>query len=150
MSAETKQAEYLYTLHEWDCSWLPDSWTEHPIIKKTPKFVFVAWLGRKDDIRKLNRQELEETGETFHRFRETYYTEAGKNEFEHRCESLHNEIKVPDCLKRFGLDNSATAEDVKRKYRKLAQQHHPDTGGNHQDFIKLQAEYEAAMAQVSA
>jgi len=149
MNADTKPAEYVYTLHEWDCSGFPDSWTEHPIIKKTPKFVFVAWLGRKDDVIKLNRQELEETGETYRRY-ETYYTEAGKNEFERQRESWRSEVKVPDCLKRFGLDNSATAEDVKRKYRKLAQQHHPDTGGKHQDFIDLHASYEAAMAHVSA
>ena len=149
MNTDTKQAEYVYSLHEWDCSWLPDSWTEHPIIKKTPKFVFVAWLGRKDSILRLNRQELEDTGEVFHRHRQTFYTETGKIEYDRQQEAWRNQRKVPDCLKYFGLDNTATNDDVKRAYRQLAQCHHPDAGGNHEAFIKLQAAYESAMDHVS-
>lgn len=138
---DTKKTEYVYTLHQWDCSWLPDSWTEHPVIKKTTKFFYVAWLGRKDNVLRLNRQELEQAGETFHRMRETFYNEAGKAEYERQ----HSEMSTPDCLKELGLARLATVQDVKRAYRQLAQQHHPDAGGKHEDFIKLQSAYEAAI-----
>ena len=33
-------------------------------------------------------------------------------------------------LKLFGLESSATLQDVKKRYRTLAKQHHPDTGGD--------------------
>nr|WP_172685266.1 molecular chaperone DnaJ [Bacillaceae bacterium JMAK1] len=35
-----------------------------------------------------------------------------------------------------------TLEDLKAEYRKLAKKLHPDTGGNHDDFIQMKAEYE--------
>ncbi|WP_238154158.1 J domain-containing protein [Synechococcus elongatus] len=39
----------------------------------------------------------------------------------------------------FGLDpKKATSEDIKNTFRKLAKEHHPDTGGNPEVFSKLQ------------
>ncbi|WP_338429307.1 J domain-containing protein [Synechococcus elongatus] len=39
----------------------------------------------------------------------------------------------------FGLDpKKATAKDIKDAFRKLAKEHHPDTGGNPEVFSKLQ------------
>lgn len=35
-----------------------------------------------------------------------------------------------------------TLEELKKQYRKLALKHHPDRGGNEQDFIELKAEYD--------
>lgn len=35
-----------------------------------------------------------------------------------------------------------TEEQLKKAYRELAKKHHPDQGGNHEDFIALKKEYE--------
>lgn len=41
-----------------------------------------------------------------------------------------------------GVARNATAEDIKRAFRKLASQHHPDRGGNTQRFQEIQAAYD--------
>lgn len=41
-----------------------------------------------------------------------------------------------------GVNRDATADEIKRAYRKLASQHHPDRGGNTQTFQEIQAAYD--------
>ena len=41
-----------------------------------------------------------------------------------------------------GVAKNATPEDIKKAYRKLASQHHPDKGGNTATFQKIQTAYE--------
>jgi curved DNA-binding protein len=41
-----------------------------------------------------------------------------------------------------GVDDKATADDIKRAFRKLASQHHPDKGGDHAKFQEIQKAYE--------
>jgi DnaJ-class molecular chaperone len=41
-----------------------------------------------------------------------------------------------------GVNKDATADDIKRAYRKLASQHHPDRGGNTSTFQQIQAAYD--------
>lgn len=42
-------------------------------------------------------------------------------------------------------DNNPSKADIKQQYRKLAQQHHPDRGGNQDIFIDLRQAYEYLM-----
>lgn len=41
-----------------------------------------------------------------------------------------------------------TKLDLKKQYKLAAQTLHPDKGGNHEDFIQLQKEYEQALLKV--
>lgn len=40
------------------------------------------------------------------------------------------------------LDEEATSIQIKQRYRKLAAKHHPDRGGNHQNFVRVRLAYE--------
>jgi curved DNA-binding protein len=42
-----------------------------------------------------------------------------------------------------GVDRNSTADDIKRAYRRLASQHHPDKGGDKARFQEIQQAYEA-------
>jgi molecular chaperone DnaJ len=41
-----------------------------------------------------------------------------------------------------GVEENATQEDIKKKYRKLAKENHPDTGGNEELFKKISTAYD--------
>lgn len=44
-----------------------------------------------------------------------------------------------------GVPSDASPEEIKRAYRRLAQVHHPDKGGDAATFTHLTAAYEAAL-----
>ncbi|MBN1777958.1 MAG: J domain-containing protein [Clostridiales bacterium] len=46
-----------------------------------------------------------------------------------------------DVLLRWGLGFDADEAAVKRRFRALAKRHHPDAGGNAEDFIELMRDY---------
>ena len=65
-----------------------------------------------------------------------YYRENGL-----AIEDVYN----PQLLALLGLPPSATGVDVKRRFRELAKQYHPDAGGDSQQFIELMDVYKGLM-----
>ena len=51
-------------------------------------------------------------------------------------------IKTNEYSEILGLNPDATDEEVKKAYRQKSKIHHPDRGGNMQDFLKIQEAYE--------
>jgi DnaJ-class molecular chaperone len=49
---------------------------------------------------------------------------------------------MTDYYATLGVAKTATAEEIKRAYRRLASQHHPDRGGNTEKFQQIQAAYD--------
>jgi len=51
-------------------------------------------------------------------------------------------MNTNDYYKVLGIDKSASKEEIKKAYRKLSLKHHPDKGGDVNDFKKLNEAYE--------
>ena len=47
-----------------------------------------------------------------------------------------------DYYKRLGVNKSASPEELKRAYKKLAMQHHPDRGGDQKTFQEINEAYD--------
>ena len=47
----------------------------------------------------------------------------------------------PEILRELGLPHDAGVQDIKRKFRELAKEYHPDTGGDAAKFIELMDTY---------
>ncbi len=47
----------------------------------------------------------------------------------------------PEALQKLGLPAFATEQDIKRRFRELAKQYHPDMGGDATMFIELMDQY---------
>jgi hypothetical protein len=58
--------------------------------------------------------------------------------------------ETPRAVAAFGLRFPCTEEQLKQAYRKRVKQLHPDHGGDQRRFMLLQAQFEEALALVSA
>lgn len=50
--------------------------------------------------------------------------------------------RTPDYYKALGVPRTASADDIKKAFRKLARQHHPDAGGSEDKFKEINEAYE--------
>ena len=71
------------------------------------------------------------------RWFEDFFFDEGPREFPVPQEEEEEE----DPFKVLGLKRSASDEDIKTKYRELII-HHPDKGGDHEEFIRIQEAYD--------
>lgn len=153
MKTDTVQPiEFLYTWFQDHDDWADiGRWYAHIITKRTSKLVFVqykvgGYLSTYPGVEnlRLRRDELEEKGEAYWSHGtlvRCFYTEEKKNRIE-----LHQQQRnIPECLTFFGLTKEATKDDVKRAYHEAALKSHPDTGGTHEGFLKLQEHFQTAL-----
>ena len=49
---------------------------------------------------------------------------------------------TPDYYKTLGVPRTATADEIKKAFRKLARKHHPDAGGDEAKFKELNEAYD--------
>ena len=138
-----KENEHVYSRFIPEASYEPEKWIAHRIIKRTRYYYFIARLPWSNPTIKLPRLELEQKGAVWHRGScECYYSEKGKAKFDREHEVIY---PVPECLKAFGLDRAASVDDLKRAYRRLTKECHPDKGGSNEAFRQLQEHYDAAL-----
>lgn len=52
---------------------------------------------------------------------------------------------TPGCIRSLGLEMPCTEAQVKHAYRRLAEELHPDRGGDQRRFMLLQKQYEEAL-----
>ena len=52
---------------------------------------------------------------------------------------------TPGCIRSLGLDLPCSEQDVKRAYRQLAEELHPDRGGDRQKFLLLRKQFDEAL-----
>lgn len=48
---------------------------------------------------------------------------------------------MTDPYRVLGIKPNATEDEVKKAYKKMSMKHHPDRGGNHDDFVRVQQAY---------
>ena len=148
-STQAVRQEYLYTDHDkgdwWDGTgdWLYSR--PHRVVKVTKHSVFVdkdrwrpdgTWREYDVETYRLDRHKLDGTGEVWSRqARERFYTKPiEERRQQHR----------PKYLVDLDLPAGATKRQIKAQFRRLARVHHPDCGGNAEDFKRIRAAYEQA------
>lgn len=96
-----------------------NSWCLH----KQLLFSFASWLQFSAPLETLLREARIRSEQRSYRFQEPYYA---------------SQASVDTALRFFGLQHTATQEDLKKQYRQLVKRYHPDTGGDEATFKTLQ------------
>jgi len=106
--------------------------------------------------------DLRETGKSTAMYSLTALTKMTKNEYKSVIDEyfarVYYEIYIhkgiinapvydPELLKQLDLPPIADRETVKKRFRDLAKKHHPDKGGNPENFIKLMNIYQELSVQ---
>ena len=102
-----------------------------------------AFHKEREEREERERRERRERNKDFNWFEdfngfEDFFSEEGPREFP-VCEE---EVSPGNPFRVLGLKRSASDEDIKTKYRELILIHHPDKGGEHHEFIRIQDAYE--------
>jgi hypothetical protein len=129
----------------------------HRVVSKTQNYVYVeqhpfspgdltgSWLDRSRPTYRLDRQMLENQGYAFIPVT-AYLADTEQPIF---LSTPHHTIwygrQIPRCLKVLNLSWPCTIADVRKAYRGLVKQAHPDGGGSHEKFLELQEAYEQAV-----
>jgi DnaJ domain len=66
-------------------------------------------------------------------------SEQYSSRFQERYYASHTVVDT--AFRFFGLQHTATQEDLKKQYRQLVKRYHPDTGGDEATFKRLQQAY---------
>jgi hypothetical protein len=126
------------------------------IARRTRKYIYVeqkpyeperlvgSWLDRDAPTFRLDRAMLEQRGYAFVPVTADvddplFFTVP------YRERVVQYKGPLPACFSLLGLSFPCTVAEVKAAYRDLAKRAHPDRGGSHGEFLKLQAGYEQAL-----
>jgi hypothetical protein len=110
------------------------------------------WADVRDACIRLDRASLEQRGYAF-----VSLGDADRFGLEEplffttpNSERMGAAVGQQDCYVLLELTPPYTVEAVKRAYRRLAKQHHPDRGGDAAHFLALQSAYRQALERVGA
>lgn len=90
---------------------------------------------QEEEERKKRKEEEELRWEEIRKAHDRYWREHARQKAS--WDPWQPRGQVHSALLLFGLDDTATQDDVKKKYRQLAKQYHPDTGGDAEKFKQL-------------
>lgn len=110
--------------------------------QKLGKFHFAALL---DDLFHWSLEELE-------RYVNRRYLELLEEQSNQRSQTYNyyqsSKSRLQEYFQVLGLTINATVDEVKKQYRKLARQFHPDLGGNEDDMKKINQAYEVIISYI--
>lgn len=120
-----------------------------PVFKKTAKRIGI--LSPDLGVLWLNREVLERDGRVYHSKPHEYFyairpavdPEAPTAEYFKWKARLN---RTSPALAELGLAPGCSKDEIKRAYKRLAKKLHPDSGGSHEAFLKLDKAYRAAIS----
>lgn len=147
--AGTAGAQPLEFLWRWYDGYGGISWHRHRIVKRTAKRVYVEADDyepdrTRTDVRTVvvDREELERNGHALPpAWRGLYCLSALYLKPEKTPARA-----TPECLRVLGLELPCSLDEVRRAYRRLVLETHPDTGGAAADFRVVHDAYQQAQA----